>query len=66
MKTNKYLYGKVKVPKVPEKVVNKRIKLLNKNLTKVLNVHFMKRDDKRLNDIVEDIDFWQNINKGCK
>lgn len=60
-----YLYGKdVKVPKVPQSLINKRVELLNKNLGELLDVSWRVRDASRVNRIVKAISFWQNINKG--
>ena len=64
MKTNARLYGEgVVVEPIPQDVIDKRVELLNIQLTKELDVHYTKRDSGRANDIIKAIKFWQEINK---
>ena len=58
-----YLYGKgTKVPKIPPGVIIKRVKLLNKQLSLVLQCDYHTRDEVREAELIKAIDFWENIN----
>jgi hypothetical protein len=60
-----YLYGAdVIVPKIPAEVVEARIRLLECNLEKVLDHSFYVRDSRRCDQILKEIKFWYEINKG--
>lgn len=58
MKTE-YLYGvDVIVPDIPKNVIDERVVLLNSNLTKLLSVGYLKRDQVRVNAVLKAINFW--------
>ena len=60
-----YLYGEdVIAPPIPLEVSERRIKLLELNLEKLLDHSFHTRDGRRCNAVIKAIDFWRNINKG--
>ena len=58
-----YLYNveEEHVPKIPEDIIKKRIQLLETNLKNLLDVHYLKRDSKRINSVLKAIEFWKNI-----
>ena len=63
MKTNEHLYGSgVAVPSIPQHIIDIRIRLLKKNLTRLLKVNYMKRDKPNIDSIIDAIDFWEQIN----
>ena len=61
--TNEYLYGEdIEVPNIPEDIINRRIKLLNRHLKRLLDVSYRERDLKRVSDILKAIKYWETIN----
>ncbi len=65
MKSNLYLYGTgVKVEPIPKEIAEHRIKLLNNNLNVLLDVDYNKRDNVRVNDIMNAIKHWRKLRDG--
>jgi len=64
MTKNKLLYGVEDVPNVPQGIIDKRVKMLNDNLTALLAVPNDIRDSERIYKIVGAMKFWTDINKG--
>ena len=62
LKSNMYLYGVDEVPEIPQTVVVQRLVLLQGELKKLLDVHWLKRDATRCNAVLKAISFWQQIN----
>lgn len=59
--SNTYLYGQEEVPKIPLEVIDERLRLLNANLKKELNVHYTIRDAHKCNAIYKAIEFWRKM-----
>ena len=58
-----YLYGiDTKVPHIPQEVIASRVKLLNKQLSIVLECDYHLRDQARKNEVIKAINFWETIN----
>ena len=64
MKTYEYLYGDYKnaVMEVPNHVIDNRVRLLNRHLKDLSNIHYAERDTTRIKDVCDAINFWKNIN----
>ena len=63
MLKNAYLYGDNGVPEIPQEIIEERLKLLDLMLSELLEIHYLKRDSKRINDILSALKFWNGINK---
>ena len=63
MKTNSYLYGDNEVPEIDPLVIARRVSLLDDMIDELNDVHYMVRDDVRINAILRAKSFWLNINK---
>jgi hypothetical protein len=62
-KDNEWLYGKdIEVPDIPQDIICRRIELLNDHLTELLDVLWVKRETRRISDIINAINFWTEIN----
>lgn len=61
MKSNRYLYGDVIVPEIPEWIKEKRIDALQKNLDRVLDKPARDVDWVKVKDINDAIDFWRSL-----
>jgi hypothetical protein len=61
--TNEYLYATSDVPQIPQEVIDERIRLLNENLERLLEVHWLRRDSARVNAVLKAINFWETINR---
>jgi len=67
MHSNAYLYGEgVEVPEIDPYVIIRRLELLDDSLTDVNAVNIKDRDYEKRNEILEAIQFWENINKVVK
>ena len=61
----KYLYGEnIIVPKIPKEIANERIRLLNKNLHQLLEVHYTKRDNIRIDKVMKAVKHWKQLRDG--
>lgn len=60
-KSNSYLYDTEDVPEIPKEVVDKRLKLLNTHLDKLLEVHYVNRNGKKVGDVMNAISFWEGM-----
>jgi hypothetical protein len=56
-----YLYGTEDVPDIPQDIIDKRIAILEANLSKVLDHSFYTRDARRANVIIKTIEFWTQL-----
>ena len=64
MLTNMDLYGTDDVPLVPAEVCDPRIKLLQERLKKLMEVHWMERDNHLVDQVVAGITFWKRLRDG--
>ena len=65
-KSNSYLYGSETVlTPIPTHIITERISLLETHLKLLLDTHYTKRDTKRINDVINAIEFWSKINSTC-
>jgi len=63
-KTNEYLYGKdVEVPLLDSEVVMRRIELLKEHREELYELHYTKRDEAHIRDVVKAISYWENMQK---
>ena len=63
MQSNEYLYGvDAEVPEIPEEVIVRRLEALNDNLSELMEVPYLGRDDMRVRKVQEAIKFWEEIN----
>jgi hypothetical protein len=63
LKSTDYLYGEEVPQGIPQEVIQDRIHKLDLNLTKLLKVDFLNRDEMRVNAILKAKTFWENINR---
>lgn len=57
-----YLYGEdVEVPSVSLEVIERRIKLLELNLERLLDHSFFTRDERRVDAVLKAIKFWERL-----
>jgi hypothetical protein len=56
-----YLYGIEDVPEIPQDIIDRRIAVLEANLSKVLDHSFYTRDGRRANAILKAIKFWTQL-----
>ena len=62
MKSNEYLYGEdAEVPEIPAEIKMRRVEILKEQLEIELDKHYGKRNQKRVRDIMNAIEFWENI-----
>ncbi len=53
------LYGVVMyLPQLDNKVITKRISLLNQNLKKLFKVNYLKQDSILIDEVIRERDFW--------
>jgi len=64
MITNLELYGTENVPKVPKKVCNERLALLEVHLKKVMSKHWMEHDNHTINLILSAKRHWAKLRDG--
>ena len=64
MLSNLALYGTSDVPRVPKTVCNRRLKLLNDHMKKLLSVHFMYQDNQTMNEVDRAIKHWKKLRDG--
>ena len=64
MLKNDYLYGKdVEIPEIDPLVIARRIELLDENLTEIMNIAPLKRNQNQANAIIKAISFWNGFQK---
>jgi len=59
MQSNHYLYSYWKVPKIPQEVIDARIKILSSELREELGLMAY---NQRIGKLLKAITFWENIN----
>ena len=64
MITNLELYGTDDVPKVDKKTCNRRLELLEEHMQKLISVHFMKQDNRMLNEVMKAKRHWTRLRDG--
>ena len=58
-----YLYGKdVEVEPIPQEAINKRVEVLKKHLSELLDHSYHTRDTKRVSSVLNAIKYWEHIN----
>lgn len=58
---NQYLYGTDEVPEIPKCILERRLELIELNLTKVLDVPMSERDNEKMNYLIKAREFWQEM-----
>ena len=60
-RNNLYLYGTEDVPEIPKCILERRLKLIEDELTKVQAVHFSTRDNEKANYLIKARTFWTEM-----
>jgi len=64
MKNNERLYGEgIEVPEIPEEIIMRRVELLNDHLSELISIDYMDRETRRIDEVLNAVNFWLKINK---
>jgi len=63
-RTNQYLYDTDDVAQIPQEVIDERLSLLDKHLSKLLDVDMFERDTERVAAVLKAQDHWRDMQNG--
>lgn len=65
MKTSEHLYGDrhTELTPIPQELIDQRLGILKEHQSRLLNVHYLERDDKSIKEVDNALSFWKKINE---